>query len=172
MHKTCLSLAAMVFASFTASAVTSHAETLKPRMVVLTDVSTWETDDSESLVRLLVHADMLEIEGLVFTTVWSMDNTRDDFINLIHDATNAYEKLDASSSSDPDGDELTFKWWLLSAAGTYTQDVKISNSQSSVAEVEIPHGSAGKTLHLICEVTDDGTHALTSYRRIIFEPAD
>jgi len=35
---------------------------LKPRIVVLTDVSTWETDDSESLVRLLVHADMFEIE--------------------------------------------------------------------------------------------------------------
>jgi hypothetical protein len=61
-------------------------------MVVLTDVSTWETDDSESLVRLLVHADMLEIEGLVFTTGWSLDKTRDDFINLIHDAVNAYEK--------------------------------------------------------------------------------
>ena len=61
-------------------------------MVVLTDVSTWETDDSESLVRLLVHADMFEIEGLVFTTGWSLDNTRDDFIDLIHDAINAYEK--------------------------------------------------------------------------------
>ena len=64
----------------------------KPRVVVLTDVSTWETDDSESLVRLLVHADLLEIEGLVFTTGWSLGTTRDDFIDLIHDATNAYEK--------------------------------------------------------------------------------
>ncbi|MCO8121000.1 hypothetical protein NHH03_04565 [Stieleria sp. TO1_6] len=42
---------------------TASAEPLKPRVVVLTDVSTWETDDSESLVRLLVHADLLEIEG-------------------------------------------------------------------------------------------------------------
>lgn len=65
---------------------------LKPRIVVLTDVSTWETDDSESLVRLLVHADMLEIEGLVFTTGWSLDNTREDFFGLIHQAINAYEK--------------------------------------------------------------------------------
>ncbi|MEX0986532.1 MAG: DUF1593 domain-containing protein [Bacteroidales bacterium] len=65
---------------------------LKPRMVVLTDVSTWETDDSESLVRLLVHADLFEIEGLVFTTGWSLDKTRDDFFDLIHDAVNAYEK--------------------------------------------------------------------------------
>ena len=65
---------------------------LKPRIVILTDVSTWETDDSESLVRLLVHADLFEIEGLIFTTGWSLDKTRDDFFHLIHDATDAYEK--------------------------------------------------------------------------------
>jgi hypothetical protein len=65
---------------------------IKPRMVVLTDVSTWETDDSESLVRLLVHADLFEIEGLIFTTGWSLDKTRDDFFDLIHEAVNAYEK--------------------------------------------------------------------------------
>lgn len=69
-----------------------NKETLKPRIVVLTDVSTWETDDSESLVRLLVHADLFEIEGLVFTTGWSLDKTRDDFFDLIHNAVNAYEK--------------------------------------------------------------------------------
>jgi hypothetical protein len=67
-------------------------ETLKPRIVVLTDVSTWETDDSESLVRLLVHADMFEIEGIVYTTGWSLEETRDDFFQLIHDAIDAYEK--------------------------------------------------------------------------------
>lgn len=70
----------------------AHATPPKPRMVVLTDVSTWETDDSQSLVRLLVHADLLEIEGLVYTTGWSLDKTRSDFIDLIHDSVNAYEK--------------------------------------------------------------------------------
>lgn len=65
---------------------------LKPRIVVLTDISTWETDDSESLVRLLVHADMFEIEGLIYTTGWSLEETRDDFFQLIHDAIDAYEK--------------------------------------------------------------------------------
>lgn len=67
-------------------------DTLKPRIVVLTDVSTWETDDSESLVRLLVHADMFEIEGIIYTTGWSLEETRDDFFQLIHDALDAYEK--------------------------------------------------------------------------------
>ncbi|MCF8225796.1 MAG: DUF1593 domain-containing protein [Bacteroidales bacterium] len=70
----------------------SPNEQLKPRIIVLTDVSTWETDDSESLVRLLVHADLFEIEGLVFSTGWSLDETRDDFIDLIYDAIDAYEQ--------------------------------------------------------------------------------
>ena len=43
-------------------------------------------------MRLLVHADLFEIEGIVFTTGWSLDKTRDDFFQLIHDAIDAYEK--------------------------------------------------------------------------------
>lgn len=69
-----------------------NSSELKPRIIVLTDVSTWETDDSESLVRLLVHADMFEIEGLIYTTGWSLEETRDDFFQLIHDAIDAYEQ--------------------------------------------------------------------------------
>ncbi|MFW6290276.1 MAG: nucleoside hydrolase-like domain-containing protein, partial [Mariniphaga sp.] len=78
--------------------------------------------------------------------------------------------LDASKSYDPDGDKLTYRWWVLPEAGTYKQEVEISGSNSARAEVKIPFDSAGKTFHVICEVTDNGTHNLTSYRRIIFEP--
>ena len=42
-------------------------------MLVLTDISTWEPDDHESLIRLIVHADIFEIEGIVVSTGWSMD---------------------------------------------------------------------------------------------------
>ena len=78
--------------------------------------------------------------------------------------------LDASKTFDPDGDNLKFNWWIQSDAGSYTRDIKISNSNSSRATVEIPDKSAGRTFHVICEVTDGGTHNLTSYRRIIFNP--
>jgi hypothetical protein len=35
---------------------------------------------------------LFEIEGLVFTTGWSLDPIRDNFIDLIYKAINAYEK--------------------------------------------------------------------------------
>ena len=47
---------------------------LKPRIVVLTDIAPAdvEPDDMESMVRLLAHADMFEIEGLVATGGWNI----------------------------------------------------------------------------------------------------
>ncbi len=81
-------------------------------------------------------------------------------------------KLDASASFDPDGDQLQFKWYVLPAAGTYAGSVLVSENNTSRAKIKIPLDSAGKTIHIICEVTDNGNHNLTSYRRIVIEPAE
>jgi len=68
----------------------------KPRIVVLTDISTWETDDHESLIRFVAHADMFEIEGLIISTGYSIKtltkSPEKDFINIAHGVVNAYEK--------------------------------------------------------------------------------
>ena len=80
--------------------------------------------------------------------------------------------LDASASRDPDGDKLTYSWWVLTEAGTYAKNVNITGSDSSRANVLVPVDAAGKTFHVICEVTDSGAPNLTSYRRILFAPTN
>lgn len=77
-------------------------------------------------------------------------------------------RLDASASTDPDGDQLSFRWWHYKEAGTYCGDIEIENSGSAVASVRIPHDATeDQTIHLICEVQDDGTPALTRYERVV-----
>jgi hypothetical protein len=62
----------------------------KPRVVVLTDMGA-DPDDEQSLVRLLLYANQLEIEGLVATTsCWHQNSVRPEFIHTI---LNAYEKV-------------------------------------------------------------------------------
>lgn len=75
--------------------------------------------------------------------------------------------LDASKTFDLENDQLNFNWWIMTEAGTYQEKVTIQNGNSDRITFEIPFDSAGKTIHIICEVTDSGKPALTSYRRII-----
>ncbi len=78
--------------------------------------------------------------------------------------------LDASGTSDPDGDKLTYSWWVMSVAGTYKKDVTLSGEHAEQVTVQVPSNSAGKSYHVILEVTDDGSPGLTSYRRVIINP--
>jgi len=50
------------------------------------------------------------------------------------------------------------------------QDISIANCSSPRATIAVPINAAGESFHVVCEVTDDGTPNLTSYRRLVFEP--
>src|SRR3954452_23352350 len=93
MRKFCLTLPLTLLFPLAMASV-SHAAPLKPRMVVLTDIApnNVEPDDMESMIRLLVHADMFEIEGLVHSTGWSATTAREDYFKLILEAIDLYEK--------------------------------------------------------------------------------
>lgn len=73
---------------------------------------------------------------------------------------------DASSSTEPDGDTLSFRWWHYAEAGSYAGHVEgVSTPKFSFRVPE--DARVGDTIHLICEVRDSGTPALTRYCRVI-----
>lgn len=75
--------------------------------------------------------------------------------------------FDASGSYDPDGDELSFNWFFyyeIYFPGCV--DLNVS-SDGSICTVIAPEETGDENLHLILEVTDNGTPSLTSYKRIV-----
>ena len=76
--------------------------------------------------------------------------------------------LDASPTTDPDGDVLTFKWWQYHEADSADAKITITNPDAQTgASFAVPNES-GKQVHVILEVIDNGSPPLTRYQRLIF----
>jgi cellulose-binding protein len=72
------------------------------------------------------------------------------------------------SSSDPDGNAVTVRWWQWKDVGTYPGKATFSNPTALATSVQVPaDATAGQTIQLVLEATDNGTPALTRYRRVI-----
>lgn len=77
-------------------------------------------------------------------------------------------KLDLSGSIDPDGDRLQFSWSQYREPGTYKGEIAIRDADKGVASAQVPaDAKPGDTIHLVGQVTDQGTPPLTRYTRVI-----
>ncbi|MDX8338942.1 DUF1593 domain-containing protein [Draconibacterium sp. IB214405] len=96
------------------------------------------------------HAPMVEAE------INAVQATAGDLITLWGRAT------------DPDNDELTYRWWNYVEAGTYPQKVEVKSAAQKQIKLRIPDDAkTGETIHMILEVSDDGSPSLTRFQRVV-----
>lgn len=78
--------------------------------------------------------------------------------------------LSAKGTFDPDGDDLTFRWWQYSEADSYKDNIEIHDADKQNASFRVPgDAQKGESIHVICEVTDHAVPALTRYQRVIIK---
>ena len=70
----------------------------------------------------------------------------------------------AKGSYDPDGDNLSYRWWNYREAGTFSDPVTLTGEKTDTVRLTVP--SVPGELHIILELTDNGSPSLTAYRRV------
>jgi hypothetical protein len=75
--------------------------------------------------------------------------------------------LDATESHDPNGNKLSFNWWIYSEPSS-SSGILLENNKPIVS-IKIPESSPDGNVHVILEVKDDGSPNLYSYRRVILQ---
>ena len=78
--------------------------------------------------------------------------------------------LDASGTTDPDGDNLSYWWFPYPEAGTYKREISfgpLAENLYNVHTIKAPKVDKTETAHFILKVTDKGTPALSRYKRVI-----
>jgi hypothetical protein len=79
--------------------------------------------------------------------------------------------LDASGSTDPDSDGLSFQWSIYPPEPEIEKLVKILGGKTSACRVEVGAVPMGLTIPILLTVKDDGTPRLTRYGRITLRVA-
>jgi hypothetical protein len=80
--------------------------------------------------------------------------------------------FDASASTDPDKNNLSYHWSFYPEAGSYRGAYPAITAEGAKARVALPQDAANSRLHLILEVRDDSAIAqLSDYRRIVIQVA-
>jgi hypothetical protein len=95
---------------------------------------------------------------------------------LLHARPGERVDLSAEGSSDPDGNGLAYHWFYYAEPGTLATSNARSGDPLTIEDADkvkawftVPTSRVLRygTMHLLVAVTDDGTPALTRYRRVI-----
>lgn len=81
--------------------------------------------------------------------------------------TGSVQFFNPRQSYDPDGDNLSYNWIFYKEASNYKGDLKMKVLKNGILRVKIPQNDENSSIHLILEVRDNGTPALTSYKRVV-----
>lgn len=88
---------------------------------------------------------------------------------VIEGVTGQIVTLDATGSSDPDGNGLAYRWFQYREAGSVNPAVELTLKPDGPTRVSVvlPKVKESTSFHIILEVKDDGVLPLFAYRRAI-----
>ena len=78
-------------------------------------------------------------------------------------------RLSGAGTTDPDGDSMSYWWFVYPEAGSYKGSVSFKPYSPNLYELPVtaPVVDHPVTVHFILKVTDKGTPPLTRYKRVI-----
>lgn len=77
--------------------------------------------------------------------------------------------LNADGSNDPDGDSMSYLWFVYKEAGTFTGNMSFRPYSPNLYDLPVtaPNVDNPQTIHFILQLKDKGTPSLTRYKRVI-----
>jgi len=97
----------------------------------------------------------------------ALDDDLSTEVNYVNAKPGDRLSFSAANSYDPDGNKLTYRWWIYPEAGTYKGELSLKHSEKSRLKFNVPNDINDQTIHLILTVRDNGTPQLTRYRRVV-----
>ncbi|MGB6151744.1 MAG: nucleoside hydrolase-like domain-containing protein [Pricia sp.] len=75
--------------------------------------------------------------------------------------------LDASNSTDPDGDNLSYLWFHYPEESSYKEKIALGAENVHTVNHTAPVVGKKETIHFILKLSDKGTPSLSRYKRVI-----